>query len=68
MAGDEVFQIESLRVLACLAPAAERSRWREELDQVEETTGYARYRRGGPPPPNPVVERLYGELAEFLAN
>lgn len=68
-ADDEVFQIESLRILAEHAPAPERGRWREELDRLEETTEYVRYRRGGKPAtPNPVLERLYGELGEFLSN
>ena len=68
-ADDEVFQIESLRILAEHTPASERERWREELDRLEETTDYVRYRRGGKPAtPNPVLERLYGELGEFLSN
>lgn len=67
-AGDEVFQIESLRILAATAPADERSRWEEELARAEATTEYARYRRGGPPPPNPVIEGLYQQLEEVFSN
>lgn len=67
VAEDEVFQIEALRILAVLAPAPEQEAWGDELARLEENTLHARYRRGGPAPPHPTVERLFAELGEVLA-
>ncbi|MFL5385176.1 MAG: hypothetical protein ACJ8GN_21875 [Longimicrobiaceae bacterium] len=65
--GDEVFEIESLRILAEDAPAGEREQRGAELARLEESTGYERYRRGAPlSMPDPAVARLFSLLDEFL--
>jgi hypothetical protein len=65
---DEVFAIESLRVLAVHAPVDERGAFREELDRLEETTEYEKYRKGGRATVrDPRVDGLYGLLGEVFA-
>lgn len=66
-AGDEVFRIEGLRILAARAPAGERVRWRGLLAELEETTAYRKYRRGGRPEGGGPLEHLCGELLELFA-
>jgi hypothetical protein len=68
-AGDEVFQIECLRLLSAAAHLPERDSWCEALEQLEYGTRYERYRRGSAAAsPSPEIERLYAGLGEFLAN
>lgn len=67
-ARDEPIQIESLRILATTSPSGERNRWKDALSELEETTEYARYRCGGPPPLNPVIQGLYEELESVFTN
>lgn len=64
---DEVFQIESLRLLAEHPTPAGGEAWADALARLEETTRYVRYRRGGKPGPNPAVEGLLGLLEEIFA-
>ncbi len=64
--GDEVFRIEGLRILAAAVPARERSRWQDRLSELEGTTGYRKYRRGGEPVRSGPLERLCGELLELF--
>lgn len=67
-AGDEAFEIESLRVLAAASLPTERARWTDELRRVEKATGYRRYRRDGPSSgPDPARTRLYDELLNVLS-
>lgn len=66
-AGDEVFEIESLRILSATSAGPEHRRWVEALDRLETTTLYLRYRRGGQKEAwSPVLERTCGQLTEFL--
>jgi hypothetical protein len=66
--GDELMEIEMLRLLAAIAPDEEREAWAQALRGAEESTEYARYRRGGPPPPNPAVTALYDRLEDIFSN
>jgi hypothetical protein len=66
-ANDEPIQIEMLRLLAATAPDEEREAWSEAARAAEESTDYARYRRGGPRP-NPVFNELYERLEEVYRN
>lgn len=63
-ARDELIEIEMLRLLTATAPDDERAVWEEPRRAAEESTEYARYRRGGPPPSNPAVTALYERLEE----
>jgi len=66
--GDEVFAIESLRVLAAHAPADERGGFREELSRLEETTEYEKYRKGGRAAVRDSrIDGLYSVLGEVFA-
>ena len=66
-AGDEVFEIESLRTLSVTAPSAERGRWREALSWLEESTLHQRYHRGEREVlRSPVLDGAYQQLSEFL--
>lgn len=67
-ADDEAIQIELLHLLAPAAPAAERAEWEDALSRAEERTGYARYRRTGPPLPDPVVDGVFARLTEIFAS
>lgn len=67
-AGDEVFEIESLRILSATSSGPERRQWEEALSGLEETTLYHRYRRGGREAVrSPLLDRTYEQLGEFLA-
>lgn len=67
-AGDQVFEIESLRVLADMDTGPDRERWRGSLAEMEETTDYAKYRRGDRKPVrNPAIDRLYDTLTETMS-
>jgi hypothetical protein len=66
--GDEAVQIESLRILAAVSPASEISVWEETLARAEKSTGYTRYRRGVPAPPDPMIARLFEQLDEVFAS
>ncbi|MFL5539364.1 MAG: hypothetical protein ACJ8J0_10240 [Longimicrobiaceae bacterium] len=67
-AHDELSEIEMLRLLAATAPDGERQEWSEASRALEAATGYARFRRGGPPPPHPVFGELYARLEEVYAS
>ncbi len=67
--GDQVFEIESLRILADADTGPERERWLEALAEMEETTDYVKYRRGDRKPVRkPAIDRLYEMLTETFAN
>jgi hypothetical protein len=61
-AGDEVFQIESARLLA-RAAAAERERWQEAVERLESATMYKRFRRGRDEAGGATLARLYDEAS-----
>lgn len=65
---DELIEIEMLRLLAAISPDQERETWETALHDLEHSTEYARYRRGGPPPRNPVVTALYDRVEEVFSN
>jgi hypothetical protein len=67
-AGDELIEIEMLRLLAASPREEEREAWGKALDALERSTEYARYRRGGPPPPSPAVTALYDRLEEVFSS
>jgi hypothetical protein len=68
-AGDEVFQIEGLRILADVSPFPERLQWEAALGTLEGETEYARYRTPGKPlPANPDVDRLCARLMDVFSS
>jgi len=61
---DEVFQIESARLLARAGAAAERPRWAETAERLETETLYRRFRRGPVDSERAaVLHALYEEVA-----
>ncbi|HEU0299792.1 MAG TPA: hypothetical protein VFR37_10065, partial [Longimicrobium sp.] len=67
-AGDQVFQVEALRVLVRAAPDAGRAGWAETLAALQGETEYRQYRAPGAPPADSVViDALLAELAEVYA-
>jgi hypothetical protein len=66
-AGDEVFQIEALEVLARSAPAGERGEWAAALEGARAETEYRRFRRGEPAE-SPVIDELCGRLCDAFAH
>jgi len=65
-AGDQCFELASLRVLTHAAPPEDRPRWRAGLAALEAATEYARERRGPAAPPSPEIQTLYQLTAETL--
>jgi hypothetical protein len=66
-AGDEVFEIEALRLRVLTAPEGEREGWQRALDSLETTTDYRRYRRsGGTSAATTDFDALDTELEEIL--
>jgi hypothetical protein len=66
-ARDEVFEIESLRLLSTWTPPSRGAQWRDALARLEESTRYTRYHRGGQLPADPAVDALYARLCELFA-
>lgn len=64
---DEVFRIESLRVLAAASPPEARPAWRDELSRAEEATEYRRFRRDPSRGVHPEIGALFDQLREILA-
>jgi hypothetical protein len=68
-AEDEVFRIQSLRILTATAPEEERSSWCEMLRDVEQATEYRQFRSGGAPPPdNTAFQALLAEMLDLYAS
>lgn len=68
-AGDEVFCIQSLRILTVTAPEEERSSWREMLRDVEQATEYRQFRtRGAQPPVDTAFQALVAEVLDLYAS
>lgn len=67
-AGDQAFEIESLRLLCITDPHPESNRWRDDLARLEESTCYHRYRQGGRgATAHSALDQLYNRLFELYA-
>lgn len=67
-AGDQVFELEALRILARAAPAPERARWEDALGALGAATEYRQFRAPAAPPADPsVIDALLAELADVYA-
>ncbi|HSU15721.1 hypothetical protein [Longimicrobium sp.] len=64
--GDQVLEIEALRLLAGIPDDAEHARWTDELSRLEATTRYAKFRKGGPVE-DLEIETLFDELLDQFA-
>ena len=64
--GDEVVEIESLRILARLSPAPQQ--WRDALGELETATDYHRYRPERGHAGNPALQLLYERVLQFLGD
>jgi hypothetical protein len=67
-AGDEAFEIESLRILCTTDSHPELDHWRDDLSRLQQSTCYHRYRVGGRgATTHPALDRLYDRLLELYA-
>lgn len=67
-AGDEAFEVESLRVLCTADSDPQIERWRDDLSRLQESTCYRRYRaEGRGAATHPALDLLYDRLVELYA-